>query len=194
MKRFLLTTLSVLSLCSCIGIHSQISLGRDGSGTLRLDYRISRFFKEGRNLPLPVSRDELQRAVEATPGLKLEVVSEREDDQDCYIAARIGFDRVDALNALASQPGLSYAVQENSYTFRQRVYAGQPAGGISAESLKLIETFFQGYELFFELNAPAPIKAHTLGELSEDGRSVRYKTTIAELLKQKDEVAMEVTW
>jgi hypothetical protein len=194
MKGFLLTTLLVLSLCSCIGIQSQLSLGRDGSGTLRLDYRLARFLKEGVDLPLPVSRSDFQRAVEAAPGLKLETLSEREDEQDLYIAARLSFDRLDDLNALGSQLGLSYTVQEDSHTFRQRVYAGQPSEGISAESLKMIDAFFQGYELSFELNSPAPIKAHTLGELSADRRSLRYKTTVAELLKHKDEVALEASW
>ncbi len=101
---------------------------------------------------------------------------------------------MEALNALGNRLGLSYSEQEDGHVFRQRLYPGQPPEGISAESLKLIETFFQGYELSFELSSPAPIHLALPGELSADRRSLRYQTTIAELLKQKDEVTLEVTW
>jgi len=196
MKRYFLPVLLVLSLSSCIGIESQISVGSDGSGTLRLDYRISQFLREDRTLPLPVSREDFQRAVSVEPGLSLVALNQREDEQDVYIDARIGFDRVEALNALggSGQIGLSYTVEGDKHILRQRVYPGQSSQGISAESLKMIETFFQGYELSYLVSAPAPIQAHTLGELSEDRRSLRYRTTIPELLKQKDEVILEVIW
>jgi len=193
-KRLLLPALFAAALSSCIGVQSQISLGRDGSGTLRLSYRISQFLRESQDLPLPVSREDFQRAVAAAPGLRLEALSQREDEQDVTIEARIAFDRVEALNALGDRLGLSYGEQGGRRVFRQRLYPGQPPGGISAESLKLVETFFQGYEVSLELSSPAPILSHSLGTLSEDRRSLRYQTTIPELLKQKDEVTLEVTW
>jgi hypothetical protein len=193
-KRLLLPALFAAALSSCIGVQSQISLGRDGSGTLRLSYRISQFLRESQDLPLPVSREDFQRAVAAAPGLRLEALSQREDEQDVTIEARIGFDRVEALNALGDRLGLSYSEQEGGRVFRQRLYSGQPPEGISAESLKLAETFFQGYEVSLELSSPAPILSHSLGTVSEDKRSLRYQTTILELLKQKDEVTLEVTW
>jgi hypothetical protein len=193
-KRLLLPALFAAALSSCIGVQSQISLGRDGSGTLRLSYRISQFLRESQDLPLPVSREDFQRAVAAAPGLRLEALSQREDEQDVTIEARIGFDRVEALNALGDRLGLSYSEQEGGRVFRQRLYPGQPPEGISAESLKLAETFFQGYEVSLELSSPAPILSHSLGTVSEDKRSLRYQTTILELLKQKDEVTLEVTW
>ena len=194
MKRLLLPALFAAALSSCIGVQSQISLGRDGSGTLRLSYRISQFLRESQELPLPVSREDFQRAVAAAPGLRLEALSQREDEQDVTIEARIGFDRVEALNALGDRLGLSYSEQEGGHLFRQRLYSGQPPGGVSAESLKMAEAFFQGYEVSLELSSPVPILTHSLGTLSEDGRSLRYQTTILELLKQKNEVTLEVAW
>jgi len=194
MKKLFLPVLLALSLCSCVGIESRISLGSDGSGTLLLDYRISQFLREGRGLPLPVSREDFQRAVQSAPGLRLSSLSQREDEQDLYIAAGISFQRVEDLNALGDQLGLGYTAQEDSHVFRQRVYRGQPPEGFSAESLKMIETFFQGYELSFVVSSPAPIRAHSLGELSEDKRSLSYKTTIPELLKHKEELTLEVIW
>jgi hypothetical protein len=193
-KRLFLPALLAASLSSCIGIQSQLSLGRDGSGTLRLSYRVSQFLRESRGLPLPASREDFQRAVAAAPGLRLEALSQREDEQDLTIEARIGFDRVESLNALGERLGLSYGVQEDGRVFRQRLYPGQPPEGISAESLRMVEIFFQGYEVNLEINSPLPILSYSLGQLSEDRRSLRYQTTILELLRQKDEVTLEVIW
>ena len=196
MKRLFLPLLVVVCLSSCIGIESQIGLNQDGSGTLRLDYRISQFMREDRSLPLPVSREDFQRAVDAAPGLKLLSLSQREDENDVYISARLSFDKIESLNALGvpDQIGLAYSVEGGKHVLRQQVYRGSQAEGISADSMKMIETFFQGYELSYQISAPAPIQSAAGGTLSADKRSMSYKTAIPELLKQKDKVVLEITW
>jgi hypothetical protein len=194
LKWLLLPALCAAALSSCIGIQSQISLGRDGSGTVRLSYRISQFLREERSLPLPVSREDFQRAVAGAPGLRLEALSQREDERDVIIEARLAFDRVEALNALGGQLGLSYAVQGDSRVFRQRLNPGRPPGGIQPESLRMAETFFQDYEVSLELSSPVPIRSCSLGQLSEDRQTLRYRATIPELLKQKDELILEIVW
>jgi hypothetical protein len=193
-RRILLPALLAVALSSCIAIQSQLSLGRDGSGTVRLSYRVSQFLREQQGLPLPASSEDFQRALASAPGLRLEALSQREDEQDVTLEARIAFDRVEDLNALGGQLGLAYVVEGERRVFRQRLYPGQPAGGISAESLRMIETFFPGYEVSLELSSPVPIRSYSLGQLSEDRRILRYRTTIAELLKQNNEVILEVTW
>ena len=194
MKRLLLPALFAVALSSCLGVQSQLSLGRDGSGTLRISYRVAQFLREGQGLPLPASREDFQRAVEAEPGLRLEALSQREDEQDLILEARLGFDRVENLNALGDRLGLSYESEEDRRVFRQRLYAGATAGGLSAASLRMLETFFPGYEVSLELSSAAPIRSHSLGQLSEDRRVLRYQTTLLELLRQQDEVTLEVAW
>jgi hypothetical protein len=196
MKRLFLPLLLVLSLCSCIGIQSQLSLNRDGSGTLRLDYRISQFMREDRSLPLPLSREDFQRVVEAAPGLKLLSLSQREDENDIYISATLGFDKPDSLNALGDpqQIGLAYSERGGKHALQQLLYRGRQAEQLSADSLKMIDAFFQGYELSYQFSAPAPIQSASVGTLSQDRRSLSYKTTIPDLLKQEQKVLLEVTW
>jgi hypothetical protein len=186
--------LCAAALSSCIGIQSQIRLERDGSGTLQLSYRICQFLREDGDLPLPVSREDFQRAVAQAPGLRLEALSQREDERDLIIEARLAFDRVESLNALGPRLGLSYTEQGGNRVFRQRLYAGQPPGGLPEQSLKMAETFFQGYEVSLELSSPVPIRSYSLGQLSEDRRTLRYQTTIPELLRHKDELTLEIIW
>jgi hypothetical protein len=58
----------------------------------------------------------------------------------------------------------------------------------------MVETFFEGYALSYRVLAPATIKSHLLGELSEDKRSVSYRTTVADLLKSGEKKVLEVAW
>lgn len=202
MKNLLLSAVCILALSSCIGVESRISLNNDGTGTLQLDYRISRFMKdldvgkEEKQLPLPVSREDFERAVAAAPGLKLAALSQREDEQDVRIEARIEFDRPESVNALGreDQMGLSFSSGSGQRTFRQQVYRGRNFEGLSPESLQLLETFFAGYELSYRITAPAPILQHSGGELSADRRSLSFKTTIPELMGSREERVLEVVW
>ena len=202
MKRLLLVVICVLTLTSCIGIESRISLKDDGSGTLQLAYRVSRFMKdldtaeETRALPLPVTREDFQRTVDAAKGLRLASLRQWEDEQDVHIEARLDFDRTEALNAIGreDQTGLSFSAADGKHIFRQQVYRGRNFEEISPETLQMLETFFDGYALSYLITAPAPILKYSGGELSADKRSLSYKTTIPQLLKSGDRVTLEVVW
>jgi hypothetical protein len=202
MKKLLLPILAVALLSSCIGIDSQITLQNDGSGTLLLNYRISQFMKNldaGKSdslLPLPVSRDDFQRTVDTVPGLKLISLSQRENERDVLIDSRIAFTGIQALNSLGKdgQIELSLSNEGGLHVFRQQIYRGRSLEPISQESQQMIETFFEGYDLSYRVTAPAVIVRYSLGELSEDKRSVSYKTTVAELLKSGEKQVLEVAW
>jgi hypothetical protein len=202
MKKLLLPILAVALLGSCIGIDSQITLQNDGSGTLLLNYRISQLMKNldaGKSdsiLPLPVSREDFQRTVDSVSGLKLISLSQRENERDVLIDARIAFTGIQALNGIGKegQIELSFSSEGNLHVFRQQIYRGRGLEQISQESLQMIETFFEGYDLSYRVTAPAAIVRHSLGELSEDRRSVSYKTSVADLLKSGEKQVLEVAW
>ncbi len=202
MKKLLLPILAVALLSSCIGIDSQISLQNDGSGTLLLNYRISQLMKNldvaksDWHLPLPVSREDFQRTVDSISGLKLLSLAQREDERDVLIDARLGFTGVQAINSLGKegQIELSFSNEGGLHIFRQQIYRGRSLEEISPESLQMIQTFFEGYELSYRVTAPAAIKRHSLGELSPDQRSVSYKTSVADLLKSGEKQVLEVAW
>jgi hypothetical protein len=148
------------------------------------------------HLPLPVSREDFQRTVGSIPGLKLVSLAQKEDEQDVLIASRIDFDRVEAVNAIGKegQIELGYSTEGNIHVFRQQIYRGGGFEGISQESLRMVETFFEGYDLSYRVMAPVEIKRHSLGELSADKRSVSYRTTVAALLKSGEKKVLEVAW
>jgi len=202
MTRWFIVILTVVLLSSCIGIKSEILLRQDGTGVLTLSYKISQFMKnidagrEEKQLPLPVNEEEFVRTAEGIEGLRLTDIDEREDEENVYIRAELEFDSVDAVNALgrAGQIGISLENQGNTNTFRQVIFAGQEGEEITEDSLEMIETFFQGYDLVYAITVPSQVKSHSLGDLSADGRTVTYTITVPEILKASQPLVLEVAW
>jgi len=204
MKRwfFCVPVVIVVLLSSCIGIESDIRIRQDGSGVLTLSYTVSQFIKNidaGRSekqLPLPVNEEEFRRSADSIEGLSLTDLKEREDEENIYIQAELEFDSVEAVNALGreGQLGITLETQGATTTFRQLIYEGQQGEEITEDSLGMIETFFEGYELVYSVTVPAEVRDHTLGELSPDARTVTYTVTVPEILKTSGPLVLEVTW
>ncbi len=202
MTKWFILVLTVVLLSSCIGIESEILLRQDGTGVLTLSYQISQFMKnidagrEEKQLPLPINEEEFVRTTEGIEGLRLTDIDEREDEENVYIRAKLEFDSVDAVNALgrAGQIGITLENRGDTNMFRQVIFAGQEGEEITENSLEMLETFFQGYDLVYAIILPTPVQSHTLGELSVDGRTVTYRTTVPEILKASRPLVLEVVW
>ena len=199
MKKILFLFIPVLLLNACIGIESTIQFNRDGSGRLSMAYKVSQYLKDlgsdsGKSIPLPVSVETFQRTAAAIDGLKVNKVSQREDEENVYIDAVLTFERVDSVNDLGQDMGLSLTLENDKATFTQLIYPGLGDEEISPDSLQMMETFFKGYELKFIVEAPDSIRSHSLGDLSQDGKSVTYRVTIPELLQSKEKVVLQVSW
>ena len=204
MKRWLLCVpvVIVVLLSSCIGIESEIRIRQDGSGVMTLSYTVSQFIKNidaGRSekqLPLPVNEEEFRRSAERVEGLRLTNLEEREDEENVYIQAELEFDNVEAVNALGpeGQIGITLESRDGTTTFRQVIYEAPQGQDISEESLEMIKTFFEGYELVYSVTAPAEVRDHNLGVLGPDGRTVTFTITVPEILKAPEPLILEVVW
>jgi hypothetical protein len=199
---FCIVVVIVVLLSSCIGIESDLRIRQDGSGVLTLSYTVSQFIKNidaGRSekqLPLPANEEEFRRSAERIEGLRLTDLEEREDEENVYIRAELEFDNVEAVNALGreGQLGITLETQGGTTTFRQLIYEGQQGEEVTEESLKMIETFFEGYELVYSVTVPAQVRDHTLGVLAPDGRTVTYTTTVPDILRTSEPLFLEVVW
>jgi hypothetical protein len=192
----------VLVLASCIGIESSILLRQDGSGSLTLSYTVSQYIKNidaersAKQLPLPVNEEEFRRSVQSIEGLRLTSLEQREDQENVYIRAELEFDSLDAVNALGAegQMGISLETQNGTKVFRQVIYEPQEGEEITGESLAMVETFFQGYELVYSLTVPSEVRSNSLGTLGADRRTVEYRVTVADILKSTKPLVLEVVW
>lgn len=201
MKRFFFFIIATLTLCSCIGIESQINFKKNGSGTLTFTYKISQMIKnldtgsdEKNALPLPVSREEFNRTAEGIEGLKLLSINQREDEENIYIQAKMEFDRIESVNKIGDQINFSLSVEGDTYIFRHIVFSARENQEVSEDSKQMIETFFKGYELSYIIDAPSQIKSYSMGELAQDKKSLTYRITIPELLTSAEDKILEIKW
>jgi hypothetical protein len=108
MKRLLcyggILTILLLALCSCIGVNSDVFLKPDGSGTITLEYRISRVLEglgrqdgNERWLTIPVGKADFERTLERLPGIKMLSFSSGEEGPDLVVAVKMEFKNMEAL-------------------------------------------------------------------------------------------------
>jgi hypothetical protein len=131
-----------LLLSSCIGVESRVTFHNDGSGVLKIEYRIAKSLtdlgKEGASqIPLPVGEEELRKALSDAKGVKLMGTSRREDEKDVYIAAEVSFNRIESLAEVEAFKDMPMSLERSGsdFVFRQVISgAAAPQGADAAEA------------------------------------------------------------
>lgn len=190
-------------LSACIGVESNVTFKADGSGVLKLEYRMSKMLTEAAEggsaeVPLPASEEDFTTAIEGTP-VKLLRISNREDEQDVYMGAELGFQKIEDITEIDDFDDMPMSLERSGgdFVFRQRISegAGEGESEKGADEMEaMLKEMFQGYELVFVVTAPRKVKSHNLGELSADGRTVRYAMPVFEMSGLKEETVLTVVW
>jgi hypothetical protein len=94
----------MLFLNSCIGIKADINLAKNGSGSIKLEYRVSLLVQSLGVLDgnekwhtIPVGRADFDRTLARLPGLRLTSFSETQTGGDIIDKAEIEFDKIESL-------------------------------------------------------------------------------------------------
>jgi len=192
----------ILILVSCIGVETTISFNENGSGKLSIKYRISKMVvnlgssdEETPVVPLPVSEKDFKRSIESAQGLTLLSFKQSEDENDIYITANIGFDKIENFKEMKGFSSMPATLKQkgNSFSFSQRI-ASKPEEIPDKDSLEMIDTLFKGYKISFTVTAPKEIQSHNLGTLSADKKSVTYSVPVTDLLKIKEDIYLTLAW
>ena len=120
----------VLLLCSCLGINTDIVLNQNGSGTITLEYHISKALDSLGKLDgnerwntIPVGRADFERTLARLPDMKLLSFSSKEDEKDLIIHAKMEFSSTKGLLAFLDAGG------------RRSVFSGDGKSGSIALTL-----------------------------------------------------------
>jgi len=204
MNRILFILILSSFLISCVGIKSEIELDDDGSGTLRLSYKVSqmilhlgRLEDDERVVPLPVNRRDFERTVQSIEGLSLNSYSSREDEENIYIDTELSFQSIEALSDIFSRSdsgGITLTQNDKGDTVYTQVIHRGRGEDIDRDTLEMIETFFKDYFIEYSLTAPGVIKEASPGTTGENRKTAVFKVSIPEYIKQLEPLVWEVIW
>jgi hypothetical protein len=203
MRKIAPLCLASLLMISCVGIDSRLTVKDNGSGTLSLTYRISQLVTDlgvsrsgARAVPLPVSKEDFERSLARTGGkVRLTGFALSEDEKDITIHAELSFDSLEALSRVDAfrDADLKAGKEGGKSTFSQLVSraATEP---VSEDTLRMVDSLFDGYELTFVLETPRPILRAPLGTLTADKRTLTYRTSIKEVMSAKTDTVLSASW
>jgi hypothetical protein len=207
-KPFVAAFVCVLLFFSCVGTGSLISLRGDGSGTIRLEYRLAKELEglgkldgNERWLPVPVGRAEMERTVDRVEGLRLVSFSVKEDGKDLVYSAGLDFDSPRALTAFLDASGrqVELDMEKKRLAF---LFTGTeiPEAGFR----ETVVSAFSGYEFSLTLSMPAAVSLRWLdengaetrnpGTCSINGASLNFSSPMTDLVLLEKACIMEITW
>ncbi|MDR2633116.1 MAG: hypothetical protein LBC51_05785 [Treponema sp.] len=210
---FTLLMAAMLLLSSCIGVRADISLRPDGSGTLALEYRLSRMLEalgkldgNERWLPVPLGKADFERTQERIPGLRLLSFASKEDDLDQYHQVKLEFSDPGVLVRFLDATGQRASlVQEQG---RYRLILTFTEGRVKADQdmLALLSAVSEGYELQVKVSFPAEgsLRVYDREGSSWDtlpgirvlpqGKGVSFMAPLGAVLTHNQGLYMELGW
>jgi hypothetical protein len=203
MRKIAALCAAVVVLASCVGVDSKMTIRDNGSGILVFSYRVSQLVADlgdstsGKGVvPLPLSRADFERSLASAKGrVRLTRFDRSENEKDITIRAELAFDSLEALSQVEAfqDAELKTGTEGARHSFSQLI-ARVPAEPITEDTQRMLDAFFDGYQLTFAIETPQPIQSSTLGTVSSDRKSLKYTTTIKDIMQTRSDIVLTVTW
>ena len=163
----ILLIMCIVTLDSCIGVSADITMRRDGSGKIVMEYRFSRMAEVLGRLDgnerwpiIPAGRADFERSLERIPGMRLVSFSSREDaspngaDKDIVNKAELEFRDIEALMTFLDPSGKRAVLSREGEKNRLSVSINDGVSSqTNADLLDLLMQVSAGYELKLSFSA-----------------------------------------
>ena len=156
---FLLSLLLLLN--SCLGLSFDIVLNDNGSGTITLEYRISKSLDSLGRLDgnerwntIPTGRADFERTLYRLPGLRLFSFSEREDERDLIINARMEFQTIEDLLAFLDAGGGRSSFTGDARSGRLELTLSEAGERSNPGLSRLLADVFEPYSVNMSMSFP----------------------------------------
>jgi hypothetical protein len=214
-KKVFLPLLAALLFSSCVGASMEIALRQDGSGTIVLEYRLSRELESLGKLdgnenwpPIPVGKADLERSAARIEGLTLRSFKESSTSADRIYRAQCDFSHPAALLNFLDNSGQRASLTRAEGRNRLTLSFNDSAGRLEADQklLELAAAVFEGYALDFNITLPrAPelripdgsggfSESPTAGTALVQGNRVSFSAPMADLVSAQSPAKLEIVW
>jgi hypothetical protein len=198
---------------ACFGTKSDITLRKDGSGTIALEYKVSAdFMKLGtfdgnQSTPsIPIGEEDFKRTVEAIEGLKLTRFSSKNEDDNIIYDVKMEYSNINALISFMDTQGQHFDLTETNGKNILTVIFSPGTDEYTPEMRELIPIIFDGYKLDFKITLPSQctvsffnggaqkIEGPPVGEVQTSAKTINFSSSMSEILEVEEPVAMEISW
>ena len=195
-------------LCSCAGVGADIVLNSDNSGTMTLEYSLSRSLESlgkqdgnERWLPVPVGRADFERSIQRLPGMKLLSFSSKDNGRDLIISVKLQFANMEVLVRFFDPSG-ERAVYEKSGASSQLLFnlGGADRAGLSANSpvANFFKSVSEGYYVNISMTLPVEgtLDAPSLPEakLVTAGKKLSCSIPLGAVLLSREDFILKFRW
>lgn len=214
LKFKLIFPFAALLFASCFGMSSDITIKKDGSGSVALVYKISRDLIELGKLDgnsamptVPVGEEDFKRTVQRIDGLNLTKFSSKPENEDYIYSVNIEFTKIEALIEFLDTQGQHCKLTEKDGKHILTVIISSAGTEQNSEMEGLIPIIFSGYEFGFKLNLPLAanvtwfnsntdaIPGPSVGSAKfSSGKNFIYNASMSDLLTTQDIVGFEIIW
>ena len=203
----------VFLLNSCLGFNVDIILNQNGSGTIDLEYHISKTLDSLGKLDgnerwntIPAGRADFERTLDRLPEIKLLSFSSKEDAKDLVISVKMEFASIRGLLAFLDAGGRRTSFSGDASSGSLKLCLNAASSGRASSLEKLVKDISEGYHVGISMSFPGegklsvsdsngtPLAAVPGGRIIPKGKKVSCAIPISEVLSAADGINIEFSW
>jgi hypothetical protein len=202
---FLLAIVCAGCLSSCIGIEASGKIDTKGTGTLSIEYQISKDFAQlgalesTPQLPLPLSREDIERGLRGVHGVTLKSYAQGARGDNLFVSLTLAFESPsDMVKFLDPSGKLAEYRQQNGRSYL-RFSFGEAVPSLDPQMQTEIAEKLKPYRFVFALEAPlaAPQISLNHGDffhVTSSGRKTTLECSMAEIITSAKAPEIELSW
>ena len=207
----LFSFLVIILMGSCFGLNMDITLNQNGSGTITLEYQISKSLDSLGKLDgnekwntIPLGKADFERTIDRLPDIKMLSFSTKENEKNIVIQTKLEFSSLNGLLAFLDASGKHSELSGNARSGRLLLTLNEGVNLTNPALEKLIADISETYQVKMSMSFPGEgsiaIKDQkgTLLSAGKDiiakGKKVSCAFTLAEVLSSSDGIIVEFSW
>ncbi len=192
----------VFLVSGCIDLTADMELNTDGSGILRMEYRLARelyemgVFDQGSSyVPVPLHEEDFRSVETRTEGLSLDRYRIERNDVEVRIRTRIAFEDLDALNNYYS-PGEERIRLETIGNQRRLTVDLHPGatGPVDDQTREFAESYLKDFAIRIAVEAPANIQSFDGFDGGESSRKAQISLPLSRLFTGDARQSVSLEW
>lgn len=194
-----------LAIASCVGVDAAAKIDAKGAGTIALEYQLSKEFVQLGSLestpalPLPLSRDDIEKSMTGLQGIALKSYAKSEKGDNTIISFSLAFDSPSSLAAYLDPRGKLAQYRKDGNVSHFTIVFGNELPPLDPKMQASVAEELAPYRFRFSLECPgaAPHIAVTNGDflkVTSSGKKSSVESSMADLVTAAQPPQIDISW